>query len=49
VTYEGFYCDIASSGEKVKIRGKLERIKNERTGEIYHRLIGSKGIRLSET
>ena len=42
VTYEGFYCDIASPGEKVKIRGKLERIKNERTGEIYHRiLIGS--------
>ncbi len=42
VTYEGLYCDIASRGERVRARGKLEAVEDRRTGEAYHRiLIGS--------
>jgi predicted nucleotidyltransferase len=42
VTYEGLYCDIASSGERVRARGKLEKVDDKRNGEVYYRiLIGS--------
>ncbi len=42
VSYDWFYSDIAREGEKVKARGKLEKVRDTRTGERYHRvLIGS--------
>lgn len=42
VTYEGLYCDIASPGERVQARGKLEKVDDKRNGDVYHRiLIGS--------
>ncbi len=38
-TYEGFYCDIASLGERVQARGKLERVYDKRNGDVYHRIV----------
>jgi predicted nucleotidyltransferase len=42
VTYEGLYCGIISPGEAIQARGKLERVEDRRSGDVYHRiLIGS--------
>lgn len=42
VTYEGIYGDIADEGEKIEVRGKLEKVINKKLGAHYYRvLIGS--------
>lgn len=42
VTYESLYCDIADAGEQVRVTGKLEHVKDVRTGQEYDRvLVGS--------
>jgi len=42
VTYEGLFVDIASEGEEVICRGKLEQVSNRKEGETYSRiLVGS--------
>ena len=41
-SYESVYADIACEGEWIRVRGKLELVKDLRRGEEYHRvLIGS--------
>jgi len=41
-TYEGLYADLARVGEKITVRGKLEKVLDKGTGEEYHRiLVGS--------
>ncbi len=39
VTYEGFYSDIVSVGERVRARGKLEKVFDKRNGYTYHRIV----------
>ncbi len=42
VTYESLYCGIADAGEQVQVTGKLEHVKDVRTGQEYDRvLVGS--------
>ena len=42
VSYEGLFADIASEGEEVICRGKLEQIGDRKEGETYNRiLVGS--------
>ncbi|MFQ5762095.1 MAG: hypothetical protein ACE5PO_03580 [Candidatus Bathyarchaeia archaeon] len=42
VTYEGLYTDILHVGERVKIRGLLERVITQANGAVHHRiLVGS--------
>lgn len=42
ITYEGLYADLAKVGEKIIVKGKLEKVLDKRTGEEYHRiLVGS--------
>ena len=42
VTYEGLYSDIAKEGEKIEVRGKLEKIINKALGtHSYRILVGS--------
>jgi len=42
VTYEGLFADIASDGEEVICRGKLEQVRDRKEGETYSRiLVGS--------
>ena len=42
VTYESLYCGIADTGEQVRVTGKLEHVKDVRTGQEYDRvLVGS--------
>lgn len=41
-SYEGFYSDLVSAGEEMVVRGKLERVEDNKSGEVYHRiLVGS--------
>jgi predicted nucleotidyltransferase len=41
-TYEGLYADLAKVGEKIIVKGKLEKVLDKRTSEEYHRiLVGS--------
>ncbi|MEM1657949.1 MAG: hypothetical protein QXX87_03265 [Candidatus Jordarchaeales archaeon] len=40
VSYEGLFCDIAGEGERIRVRGKLERVEGERE-EYYRVLVGS--------
>ena len=42
VSYEGLFADIASEGEEVICRGKLEQVGDRKEGETYNRiLVGS--------
>ena len=42
VTYEGLYAGAAENGEKIRVKGKLERIKEKRNSrERYRVLVGS--------
>jgi len=42
VSFEGLYADIASEGEKVVCRGKLERVTDKESGKAHYRiLVGS--------
>ena len=42
VAYEGLFADIASEGEEVICRGKLEQVRDRKEGETYNRiLVGS--------
>jgi len=42
VSYESLYDSLAEVGESVKVRGKLERVLDAKTGREYHRvLVGS--------
>jgi len=42
VSYEGLFADIASEGEEVICRGKLEQVRKRKEGETYNRiLVGS--------
>jgi predicted nucleotidyltransferase len=42
VSYEGLYDNVAERGEKIIVRGKLEHVTDNRTGEEYDRvLVGS--------
>jgi len=41
VSYEGLFSGIASEGERVKFRGKLERVLGRRRREYHRVLIGS--------
>jgi len=41
-SYEGLFADIASEGEEVICRGKLEQVRDTKEGETYNRiLVGS--------
>nr|HDO80780.1 hypothetical protein [Candidatus Bathyarchaeota archaeon] len=37
VSYEGLFCDIAGEGERVRVHGKLEKVKGR--GEEYYRVV----------
>jgi len=39
VTYESLYCSIAEKGEKIQAKGKLEKIKETKTGREHYRVI----------
>ncbi|RLF03176.1 MAG: hypothetical protein DRJ59_01440 [Thermoprotei archaeon] len=41
VSYEGVFCDMAEEGEKVRFRGKLEKVVNSSGTEYYRVLVGS--------
>jgi len=42
VSYEGLFADIASEGEEVICRGKLEQVRDRKGVETYNRiLVGS--------
>ncbi|MCW3980979.1 MAG: hypothetical protein NWF11_05840 [Candidatus Bathyarchaeota archaeon] len=42
VSYESLYCDLVEAGEKIRVTGKLEHVKDVRTGREYDRvLVGS--------
>jgi predicted nucleotidyltransferase len=42
VTYEGLYASAAENGEKIRVKGKLERIREKRNNrERYRVLVGS--------
>ncbi len=42
VSYEGLYSDIASEGEEILVRGKLEEVLDLKTNETYYRVcVGS--------
>jgi predicted nucleotidyltransferase len=42
VSYESLYDSLAEVGESIKVRGKLERVVDAKTGREYHRvLVGS--------
>jgi len=42
VSYESLYDNLAEVGEGIKVRGKLERVLDDRTGRQHHRvLVGS--------
>ena len=36
ISHEGLYSDIASRGEYVVVRGKLEEVYDNRSGDFYH-------------
>ena len=38
-SYSGFYGGIFEEGEEVSVRGKLERVDDSRTGDMYHRVV----------
>jgi len=42
VSYEGLYGDLAEVGETILVKGKLEQVRDKKTGRTYHRvLVGS--------
>ncbi|MEM2273620.1 MAG: hypothetical protein QXT26_07970 [Thermoproteota archaeon] len=42
VSYEGLYSGIANAGERIIAYGKLELVRDRRSGEVYYRvLVGS--------
>ncbi|MCS7385530.1 MAG: hypothetical protein NDF55_02150 [archaeon GB-1867-005] len=42
VSFEGLFCDIASAGEKIYVKGKLEEVIDLSSGDKYHRVqVGS--------
>ncbi len=42
VSYESLYADIATEGERIKVRGKLEEVTEKKSGKVYYRvLVGS--------
>jgi len=42
VSYEGLYSDLAEPGETILVKGKLEQVRDKKTGRTYHRvLVGS--------
>ncbi len=42
ITYEGLYGSLADSGEKIRVKGKLEKVVNQETKKIHYRiLVGS--------
>ena len=42
VTYEGLYSSVAENGEKIRVKGKLERVKEKgNSRERYRVLVGS--------
>jgi len=41
-SYEGLYSDLAEVGETILVKGKLEQVRDKKTGRTYHRvLVGS--------
>ena len=42
VSYESLYDNLAEAGDAIEAKGKLELVKEEKTGQTYHRvLVGS--------
>jgi len=42
VSYEGLYCSIAETGEKIQAKGKLEKVEEKENGRQHYRvLVGS--------
>jgi predicted nucleotidyltransferase len=39
VSYNGFYGGIYDCGDMVKVRGKLELVRNRRRRRVYHRIV----------
>lgn len=39
VSYEGLFCDLADSGDKVVFKGKLERVTEVNTNKTYYRVV----------
>lgn len=39
VSYEGLYKDLASEGEFIMFKGKLERVEDQRSGKTHYRVI----------
>ena len=49
VSFEGAFSDLASAGDEIKVRGKLELVTNTRVGGKYHRVVvGSDNVTLPE-
>ncbi|MFQ6077454.1 MAG: hypothetical protein ACE5Z5_15215, partial [Candidatus Bathyarchaeia archaeon] len=46
VSYEGLYRDLASEGEYIVFKGKLERVEDQKSGKTHYRvLVGSSEAR----
>lgn len=46
ITYDDFYGGIWEAGDEIITKGALERVKDNRSGEVYHRvLVGSLGAK----
>ncbi len=39
VTYDGFYGGIYDCGDVVRVRGKLEKVRDRRRRRVYHRIV----------
>ena len=39
VTYESLYCSLAENGEKIEVKGKLEKIFEKRKKRHHYRVV----------
>jgi predicted nucleotidyltransferase len=39
VTYEGLYSSLAENGEKIHVKGKLEKVTQKQTNKKYYRIV----------
>jgi predicted nucleotidyltransferase len=44
VSMIGCYRNVAKNGEKIKVSGMLEQVKNVETGEIFHQVVVGTGV-----
>ena len=39
ITYEGLYSSLAKNGEKIQVKGKLEKVNQKQTNIGYYRVV----------